>query len=612
MNEIPRVAVLAAASIAAWLAPHANAQMRVVNYNVAQIKGDPAALQAVFAALAADDKPGFAVAPHVLVFQEVASTKIDQLEAILNSSIPGVTYTRATYTSSSDEDSFGGAEAMFYRSSLLTEIAGSHIDLVTGAGRKTDRWQLQLVGYSSPAARFYVYGSHLKASMGSSNETQRLTGAQTIRANSDALPQGTHIIYAGDYNLYSNAEPAYGEFLSDGNGQAFDPLGTGSWAGSANAIKHSQSPRDVSTDGLVGGGMDDRFDFQISTAEFQDGSGLSIIPGTYRSFGNDGQHYNLAINSGNNFYYPGDLARSNALADALFAATDHIPVVADYQIPAVMSASVTGNFGKVIQGATYAVNVQIQNIAAGLPIGIDPLDYQVQGTGALSGLFTGTAPTAPSGALVALPVNTANVGFVSGSAVVSALSEATQGALQLLPTNGQVVRAANASFSGGADVNATTVGSEVSEGRAGLTLEVPIYNYLFDANQALLDLDFVAGLGGRFTYLGGLQTGVGSSPGVLQFAFEGRGATPGVYSRNVTISTSDQDIPGASTSLLTLTLSVTVNAAGNPADLNGDRVVNAADLAILLGQWGTAGSADLNGDGIVDGADLAILLGAWS
>lgn len=47
-------------------------------------------------------------------------------------------------------------------------------------------------------------------------------------------------------------------------------------------------------------------------------------------------------------------------------------------------------------------------------------------------------------------------------------------------------------------------------------------------------------------------------------------------------------------------------------DQSGD--VDAADLAVLLGEWGSAGScptADLNGDGIVDAADLAILLGAW-
>lgn len=47
-----------------------------------------------------------------------------------------------------------------------------------------------------------------------------------------------------------------------------------------------------------------------------------------------------------------------------------------------------------------------------------------------------------------------------------------------------------------------------------------------------------------------------------------------------------------------------------PADLNGDNIVNAADLAGLLGAWGTAGG-DLNGDGITNAADLAGLLGAW-
>ncbi len=48
-----------------------------------------------------------------------------------------------------------------------------------------------------------------------------------------------------------------------------------------------------------------------------------------------------------------------------------------------------------------------------------------------------------------------------------------------------------------------------------------------------------------------------------------------------------------------------------PSDLNGDHAVNAADLAVLLGAWGTAGAADLDGSGIVNAGDLAILLGAW-
>jgi hypothetical protein len=45
-------------------------------------------------------------------------------------------------------------------------------------------------------------------------------------------------------------------------------------------------------------------------------------------------------------------------------------------------------------------------------------------------------------------------------------------------------------------------------------------------------------------------------------------------------------------------------------DLNGDGIVDGADLGVLLGAWGGA-SEDLTGDGIVDGADLGLLLGSW-
>ena len=49
-----------------------------------------------------------------------------------------------------------------------------------------------------------------------------------------------------------------------------------------------------------------------------------------------------------------------------------------------------------------------------------------------------------------------------------------------------------------------------------------------------------------------------------------------------------------------------------PADINGDGLVDGADLNTLLGSWGTStAAADLNDDGLVDGADLNLLLGAW-
>jgi len=59
--------------------------------------------------------------------------------------------------------------------------------------------------------------------------------------------------------------------------------------------------------------------------------------------------------------------------------------------------------------------------------------------------------------------------------------------------------------------------------------------------------------------------------------------------------------------------SVAVECEPKPptADLDGDGIVDGADLGLLLQQWGSGGSADLNGDGVVDGIDLGILLQQW-
>lgn len=56
---------------------------------------------------------------------------------------------------------------------------------------------------------------------------------------------------------------------------------------------------------------------------------------------------------------------------------------------------------------------------------------------------------------------------------------------------------------------------------------------------------------------------------------------------------------------------------GPTGDLNGDGVVDGADLGALLAAWGPCPAqdpcpADLNGDGEVDGADLGVLLSQWT
>jgi hypothetical protein len=70
--------------------------------------------------------------------------------------------------------------------------------------------------------------------------------------------------------------------------------------------------------------------------------------------------------------------------------------------------------------------------------------------------------------------------------------------------------------------------------------------------------------------------------------------------------------PGQSTVIVRAS-SLFHGGTAQPADLNGDGIVNGVDLATLLAAWGVAGHpADINSDGVVDGADLSALLASWT
>jgi len=609
---------------ALMVATSASAQLRVVSYNIARLMGDSDSFQYVLTEMGLDDKPGFAVPPHVIVFQEVTTTNVAPLTAAVQAAHPGIPYVAGTYTNF-NENFVGGAQAMFYRSDLLTEDTAAHTDIFTGAGRFTDRWRLTLNGYDNDDAAFYIYSSHLKASTGSANEQLRLEGVQAIRADAATLPAGSLIIYAGDLNLYENTEPAYQAFIAPGPGQALDPLGTGPWAGSSFAIKHTQSPRLTSQGGLVGGGMDDRFDFQLSTSRFHDGAGLSIMPGTYRALGNDGNKWNQSINNGNNFYYFWDVPRSNALADALFEASDHIPVVADYQLPARIHAHLPPNFGPVLQGAPTTVTLTVSNDAPAIvPNGADTLSYAATTAGALTGTYSGEAEPLGPALTHQVTINT----FVPGTAVSGAVqvNSSSQGAGNnpvLLQTIGTVLRRSQASFAPTSFVNFRNVEAVAVAGGPVIDIEIPIYAANWNAPQAWIDVTSLEGTASDhpFAVMTPTLSQITDSAGIVLITFDPSSLSPGPYSAFTEIDWSEQPLPGAVTGSLFATINVTVEPGNDPGltgDLNGDGVVNSTDLLILLNSWGPCPSppeecpADLNESGAVDSADLLILLENWS
>ena len=581
------------------------AQFRVAQYNIARLYGDPSALEAVFVALEEDDKTGFPTAPHLYVFQEVRNDILGSLQGLIASAHPTTNYALATFTTSAGEDGSGGAQALFYRTDRVTELTAGHKDIFTGAGRRTDRWQLRLNGYSFD---LYVYSCHLKA--GSGEGAERTTGALAIRADADSLPADAHVIYIGDYNFYSNNEDGYQAMLASGAKQAVDPLGTSNWTGSGNAWKHTQSPR-CSTDGsLVGGCMDDRFDQHLVTAGLFDGSGFCVH--TYSAFGNDGDHYNIAINSGNNNYYPADIARSNELADNLHDASDHIPVLVDYQMPALVSAYVlNSDQGTVIEDATVVVSVRVANTAPGALA--DTCAVLVEGSSGLYGddLIMDLARL-PDFDEVSLLLDTTTVGDIEGTVQITAYGEDVGNADYSLSTYAVVIAHAQPSFSGKSLVQEAIAPLTTTGAIGPEQITVELFNYGYTPNQAGLVFDSVVGLPAGVTVVSQPTGTLGSGSDDLVLEVDPAVLGVGDYLIELDLVLEDEDLPGAIAHQLDLTLDISVEGdAYSEADLNQDGFVDGLDLALLLGSWGQA-TYDIDGDGIVGGGDLAVLLGEWS
>ena len=602
-------------SVVWGVATSAHAQIRVAHWNICALKGNTAALTRVLQQMHLDGKSGWAQPIDIITFNEVTTSAASTLQSLVNAAAPaGVTYTMATYTSATGETSASGAQAMFYRSDRFTEVTSAHADIFTEASRYTDRWALQLTGYSDAKSRLYIYGSHLKASTGSSNEALRFDGAVAIRNNADALPAGSPIIYTGDYNFYNNTESGYLEFISAGPAQAVDPYGNGTWSGATHAFKHTQAPAVSPCCGLVGGGMDDRFDFVMPSLAANDGSGISMISGTLRNVGNDGAHFDTGVGTGNNTYFPGELTRSNALADDLEAASDHIPQILEFTVPAKLSAAFVSTVPtRAIQNAVVSLPVRVQNAASYTnSAGVDDLAYALSCTGRVSGTGSGTAALQPSSTTVNVSLNTATVGAATGTVSVTSSTEAVEPAAVSLPVSVTVIRGSNPSLASATDLNTISLSLECEPDTGLATISTPLYNFGYDASQSKMDVDQVTFSGAstaRFSLVSGLGANLATGARTLQFAFNSDGATPGEYSAIATVRTSDEAVAGEQVRNVTVNLAVTVGT-GLLGDLDGDGMVGSGDASLMLLDFGACAGcpSDLDGSGEVDTGDLAFLL----
>ena len=204
-----------------------------------------------------------------------------------------------------------------------------HVALRTNP-RDTDVYELYLKTPSLAAGdttKLVCIVAHPKAGMG--YEGQRRALMQIAMDYVNQYYPNDNVLIMGDFNMYGASESGYRlltQTYSNPSICFMDPLailgGVGEWTNNNQFTAfHTQSTRSYSDECFSSGGLDDRFDFILMADEIAFSyNHLRYVQGSYHAVGNDGRHFNMSVNQGNNTAVPTEVA------DALFDGSDHLPV----------------------------------------------------------------------------------------------------------------------------------------------------------------------------------------------------------------------------------------------------------------------------------------------
>lgn len=324
--------------------------IRMVTYNTASA-GDfssPATartgFETIIDAIGRESVNGAARPIDVLALQEQsvritptgASTTSQDIANRMNAIYGAGTYAAAPIIG----DSTGaGTQGLVYNTKTVRFYAAATVGQISSSGpaREELRYKLGIKGYGN-YADFYLYNGHWKAGQTSTDQNRRQAEAQALRADADLLPPGTPIVYAGDFNVYTGSDRGFAALTAAGAGtRAIDPANRiGNWHNNIAFIDiHTQAPAIDPPGSLTGGGLNDRFDFLMP-------NNLAMqyyAAGSYHTFGNNGSvGLSKEINNPSSTALAGFSDREEILM-ALTTVSDHLPVVIDFDLPAIPGSS---------------------------------------------------------------------------------------------------------------------------------------------------------------------------------------------------------------------------------------------------------------------------------
>lgn len=175
-----------------------------------------------------------------------------------------------------------------------------------------------------------IFGMHLSASSDSTDSVSRKDQAVMLKNWMAARPHLKYILAGGDLNVYTSNEAGYQALLDSGYQTLKDPINRpGNWANNATfADIHTQSTRVRAFNGGSTGGLDDRFDFILtSDSLLNPSSSLKVIPGTYKAVGNSGLLFNDSLT-----HPPVSTLIPWDVLSALYYSSDHLPVYVELEV----------------------------------------------------------------------------------------------------------------------------------------------------------------------------------------------------------------------------------------------------------------------------------------
>ena len=258
-----------------------------------------------------------------------------------------------------DDDSSGDRTGVVYNASRLILLSAQSVDDQGFTHPPTVATFRPVLG--TVEDEFTVVSIHLKAGSSNADLARRADETAAIQQIVDDLSVGAQVIVLGDFNMRGSNELAWDNFVNAGLVETLNaPFGIRPTNWNENLAFHPFHTQECT--GAIGG-MDDRYDVQITSVTCQDGLGFELVPGSLSVLGNNGTHtLNGSIATGNG---------APNIQNELMGFSDHLPVFADFRFgvnqpvlanqlhdEAIANYTVTPNGPRTGNSGTSFVNVE--------------------------------------------------------------------------------------------------------------------------------------------------------------------------------------------------------------------------------------------------------------